>query len=267
MNIVIVGRGKVGRALHSTLREEGSHRVTLMGKRPDRDALRAAKLVVLAVPDDQIQAAASAVAQEIDRGTSVVHCAGARTAEELQACRARKASVAVMHPVVSFASVKHRPSLEGKTFVSHGDKRALTAVRAIAKACGARVVVARTDDPVYHAAAALAANGAASLGFVAVRLLERIGIGKRDAERAIGGMVESVGRNIANVGVPDALTGPVVRGDDETVARHRRALRRRGSWALGAYDAVLPMIIATAEQAGLARSRALALRRLLRDPP
>lgn len=263
MNIVIVGRGKVGRALHAALVDDGSHTVAIGGKRPDRAKLRNATLVILAVPDSEIRSTAGIVAESISTQAAVVHCAGARTTSELEPCSARGASVGVMHPMVSFASTKHLPSLAGKTFVANGDKQALGRVRSVARACRARVVVARTDDPTYHAAAALVANGGASLAFFAVRLLKRLGFATRDAERAIGGIVESVGSNVANVGVPEALTGPVVRGDADTVARHRKALRRRGAWALDAYDAVLPIIIATAEKAGLSRSQGRILRRLI----
>jgi predicted short-subunit dehydrogenase-like oxidoreductase (DUF2520 family) len=121
------------------------------------------------------------------------------------------------------------------------------------------VVVAKISDPAYHAAAALAANGTAALAFASVRLLVRLGFGQRAAERAVGGLLRTVADNVERLGVPEALTGPIARGDRVTVATHRKALRRQGRDALDAYDAVLPLIVRCARAAGLSKARAAAI--------
>jgi len=262
MNIAIVGRGRVGSALRRSLEHDGAHDVTAMGRKPNPSALRDANVVILAVSDDAIQSVAERIATELKPGATVLHCAGARGVDELEACAARGANVGVMHPLVSFPSRRRHPNLESKTFVVNGSPRAIAMSRRIGKACGARVIVAETADPIYHAAAALVANGAASLAFVAVGLLERLGAARADAERAVGGLLESVGENVRSLGVPEALTGPVARGDSSTVDRHRRALRRVGRRALSAYDALLPVILQSAEAAGLPRRQADEIRRV-----
>jgi predicted short-subunit dehydrogenase-like oxidoreductase (DUF2520 family) len=142
------------------------------------------------------------------------------------------------------------------TFCVQGSRPSISASRRIANACGAVVVVAQTGDPGYHAAAALAANGAAALAFVSVQVLERVGFDKRDAERAIGGLLQSVGENVQKLGVPDSLTGPIARGDARTVESHREALRGRNRRVLSTYDALIPTIVSCARAAGLARSKA-----------
>lgn len=261
MKVAIVGRGRVGSSLRRSLGHDGTHDVTAMGRKPNFSALRAADVVILAVSDDAIGSVAERIATELKPGTTVLHCAGARGIDELDACATLGANVGVMHPLVSFPSKRRDPSLEGKTFVVNGSPRAVAMSRRIGKACGARVITAETANPVYHAAAALVANGAAALAFVAVRLLEGLGVARRDAERSIGGLLQSVGDNVQNVGVPDALTGPVARGDSSTVDRHRRALRRVSRDALSAYDALLPVILESAVAAGLSRRRADEIRR------
>jgi predicted short-subunit dehydrogenase-like oxidoreductase (DUF2520 family) len=265
MKIAIVGRGRVGSALRRSLEHHGTHDVTTMGRKLDLAALRDSDVVILAVSDDAIESIAEKIAGELKPRTTVLHCAGARGIDELDTCATRGAHVGVMHPLVSFPSTRRHPRLEGKTFVVHGSPRALTMSRQIGRACGARVITAETANPVYHAAAALAANGAVALAFVAVRLLEGLGIAKRDAERSIGGLLESVGENVQSIGVPDALTGPVARGDASTVDRHRKALRRVDRGALSAYDALLPVISQTAEAAGLSRRRADQIRRIAKQ--
>jgi len=256
MNVLIIGRGRVGSALRRCLASNGQHQVTTKGHRIQPSAVRSADIIILAVPDDAIRSVAAAIAPSLETGACVLHCAGARGAEELDACRARGASIGVMHPLVSFPSKRSSPSLGGTTFVVHGSSSAVAASRQIASACGARAVTARTGDPAYHAAAALTANGAVALAFVSVRVLVRLGFERRAAERALGGLLQSVGDNVKRLGVPESLTGPIARGEAATVAAHRKALRAISRDTLGAYDAVLPVIVRCARAAGLSKPRA-----------
>jgi predicted short-subunit dehydrogenase-like oxidoreductase (DUF2520 family) len=256
MKILIVGRGRVGSALRRALESSGPYDVAVAGRRWRHSSVQAADAIVLAVPDDAIEIVARAIAPDVKRGATVLHCAGARAADELQACEARGAAVGVMHPLVSFPSTRGSPSLAGTTFTVNGSRRAVATSRRIAKACGARTVVAETSDAGYHAAAALAANGAAALAFMSVSVLKRLGFDEREAERAVGGLLRSVGENVQSVGVPDALTGPIVRGEAEVVSKHRKALRRVSGDALDAYDAVVPIVVRCARAVGLSRSKA-----------
>jgi len=263
MNILIIGRGRVGNALRRSLQSSGEHVVVGAGRRSKPSCVQSADAVVLAVSDESIALVAQEIAPHLRPGVTVVHCAGARGTDALQACEQRGASVGVMHPLVSFPSSRSSPSLRGTTFTVHGSRRAIGAARRIAHACGARTVVGQTGDAGYHAAAALTANGAAALAFVSVGVLERLGFDKRAAEQAIGGLLRSVGENVQKLGVPDALTGPIARGEAATVAKHRAALRRVKRDALSAYDALVPIIVKCARAAGLSRASAS---KILRTP-
>ena len=256
MNVLIIGRGRVGNGLKRSLKASGMLEVFATGRHCKPSSVAAADAIVLAVPDDSITTVARAIAPNLKRGATVLHCAGARGSDELEACRASGAAVGVMHPLVSFASKQRSPSLRGITFTVNGSRRAIATSRRIAKACGARVVLAKTDAAGYHAAAALAANGSAALAFVSVGLLERLGFEPRAAERAIGGLLQSVGENVQSLGVPGALTGPIARGEVDAVANHRAALRRLSPDALSAYDALVPTIVRCARAAGLGQAKA-----------
>lgn len=256
MNILIIGRGRVGGALRRSLAADGQHTLVGAGRRWKPSSVRRADVVLLAVSDESIEAVARDVAPDVNPRATVLHCAGARSTKELASCKTRGAAVGVMHPLVSFPSKRRNPSLQGTTFTVSGSRRAITISKRLANACGARVVVAQTADPSYHAAAALVANGAAALAFVSVGLLERLGFGKRSAELAIGGLLRSVGENVQSLGVPAALTGPIARGEADAVAHHRRALGLISRDALGAYDAVVPAIVQCARAAGLSPARA-----------
>ncbi len=256
MKVLVIGRGRVGNGLRRSLARSDTVEVTASGRGASSAKLRAADVVVLAIPDDAIEPEAIRIAPNLAPGASVLHCAGAKSLDVLAACRARGAAVGIMHPLVSFPSKRANPSLDGTTFVVSGSKRSVAASRRIAKACGARVVVARTGDPSYHAAAALAANGAAALAFVSVGVLERLGFETRDAERAIGGLLQTVGQNVQTLGVPGSLTGPIARGDAAAVSSHRKALRRLSRPALQTYDVLVPVIVRCARAAGLPNSTA-----------
>lgn len=266
MRIAILGRGRLGRGLAKALRRT-DHEVTLTAGRAPRRAALSADLVVLAVPDPALAAVAGDIAVSLRRRTAVVHCSGSLGPDVLDACRAAGAATGAMHPLVSFADPQRPPALEGTAFVIAGDGPAVKAARRLARAVGARPVVAPLHGAAYHAAAALSANGAAALATVAVRLLEALGAPRRDAERAIGALLRTVGENVERVGVPRALSGPVMRGDEGTVARHREALAAVDDEARRAYDAVAPAILDCARRAGLTDERAAAVERALRRRP
>ena len=265
MNLLIVGRGRVGRGLQRGLRNAESFSVATAGRKPSRQALRKADVVVLAVLDEAIEDVAESIAAHLRESAVVLHCAGARGPEELRACARHGAATGVMHPLISFPSSTASPSLRGGTFTVGGSPRAVRAARRIARACGARSTLGITTSPAYHAAAALLANGAASLAFSSVTILRSLGFEPRSAERAMAGLLRSVADNVEQLGVPQALTGPIARGDAETVALHRSALRRIGRPLLDAYDALGPVILQCAQAAGLDDERAEAIKRAFRS--
>lgn len=241
----VIGRGRAGRALASAWRAAGLD-VTLLAGRAERFAASGA-ITVIAVPDPELARVDAALARTIAPGAIVLHCAGSRGAGALPACAARGARTGAMHPLVSFADPKRPPSLAGTTFVADGSQACVAAAKKLARALGARAVYARIHGPRYHAAAALAANGSTALAAAAVRSLVELGMERRAAERAIGGLLVTAGENVARVGIPRALTGPIVRGDAAAVRAHRAALDP-ATRAL--YDAIAPAILAVAREAG-----------------
>jgi predicted short-subunit dehydrogenase-like oxidoreductase (DUF2520 family) len=251
MKVLVVGRSKVGRTLGAALRRCGVT-VTLVPARTFAPRRRiTADLVVLASRDGHIEALAGLLAKSgvLGRRTVVVHVAGALGPEALASLRGHCAGVAQAHPLLSFASPSRGPTLDGALLLVRGARAAVLRARELARALG---MTAREwphlDPTLYHAAAALLANGAATLAGGATTLLERAGMPRRDAVRALGPLLRSVAENVTALGLPDALTGPVRRGDVATVARHRRALASAAPEVLPLYDAS-----ATA-QLGLSRS-------------
>lgn len=249
LRVWVVGRGRVGRGLVAGLALAGdpSLTVSLIGARRMPRQLDA-DVLVLAVPDDTIELVAAQVLERMPPGRSPVllHCAGARGTEAFGtlANEFPAAAFGAMHPLVSFAHPKRPPPLEGCAFAVAGQPRARAVAERIAAACGAESLgrgPVGVHGPAYHAVAAMVANGAAGLAFVGVGVLRSLGLGKRASERALGSLLGTVAHNVQTLGVPNALTGPVMRGDRQTVTEHRRALGR-GSDPRRAYDALVPVI-------------------------
>jgi len=263
MNVVFVGRGRVGRGLHKLTRKAFPHWRLTSGHNPSRRVIAAADVVVLAVPDPVIAETAARLTPWISKRARLLHCAGSRTADELNVCRIVGARVGAMHPLASFADPKRPPNLHGTTFVISGDAPAVTAAKRIARAVGARPLALPIHGPQYHALAAMVAGGTVGFVHTTIPVLQRMGFSRRDAERAAASLVRTVADNIATIGLPTALTGPVIRGDAGTVVAHRKALRALSPGVAAAYDAVAPLVLACAVSAGLSRKDAARIRKAL----
>ncbi len=253
--MLIVGRGRLGRSLARVLRARGVA-LTQWAGRGRWPAMPDVDVALLAVADPFLEEVASRLAPRLAPECVVIHASGARGIEALHALRPR--ARAVMHPLVSFVGVG--PSLEGAFAVVAGDRAAMGRTRWLARALGLTTIEAAIHGARYHAAAALVANGAAALATRAVGAIEKQGVSRRCAERAVAGLLRSVADNVASVGVPRALTGPIVRGDARTVRAHRAAMDLR---TRAAYDAIAPVILDVAREAGLSREKARAIRAAL----
>jgi predicted short-subunit dehydrogenase-like oxidoreductase (DUF2520 family) len=258
--VLVIGRGRLGTALARAL---GAR--TTPGRRIAKVAWPEARVIVIAVPDAEIERVAIAIAPRLAPRAVVLHVAGSRDPSALAACARRGASTGVMHPLVSFASRAHPPPLTGSTFVVDGDRRAIRAGSDIARAVSARAIRAPLHGAPYHAVAALVANGSAALASLAVEVLLALGASRRPAERAVGALLASVAANVAEVGVPGALTGPIARGDALTVSRHREALAGIHPGARAAYDAIAPAVLAVARAGGLDAASARRVARALTE--
>lgn len=265
MNVCILGRGKVGRCLHAALREGGHPSLLARGTSTPKRPSRGPFVFVLAVPDAQLRSVAQRLLPILVARDVVLHCSGNRGPDELGACRERGAHVATMHPMVSFASARRGPPLVNTTWVARGDRRALVRARELARAVGARCVEGPSGAPAYHAAAATLGNGSVALAALSVRMLGCIGLDARTAERACAGMLRSVAHNLEHVGLPGALTGPIARGDADTVQSHVLALRALDPELAAGYIALAPLIVACAIDAGLSAEDAARIQTALRS--
>jgi predicted short-subunit dehydrogenase-like oxidoreductase (DUF2520 family) len=202
------------------LARTGWHEHAALGRGDDLSAAaRHVDVVVIATPD----AAIAAVAAAIEPGEAVVvHLAGCHGLDVL-APHTRRAAV---HPLRSIATPD--TSLRGAWFAIAGDPVAEAMVAALD---GTFVRVADVDRPAYHAAACIASNHLVALLGQAERVAAGVGV----PLAAYLDLVRATVDNVTRLGPAAALTGPVARGDWETVERHRAALAPE---ELAPYDAM-----------------------------
>jgi predicted short-subunit dehydrogenase-like oxidoreductase (DUF2520 family) len=251
MKVLVFGAGKVGRAIAKKLREHGDA-VTLVPARkgvPTRPI--DADIIILSIRDRQLGPVAAdlAVSGVVKKSAVVVHNAGSLSAEALSALRGACAGVAQMHPMISFASTTFFPTLTRGHCHVKGDPRAEKRARQLAKHLGMTPrTFAKLDTVGYHAAAGLVANGAAALAAIGAELLVVSGVPRADAPKMLGPLLRSVAENVEALGFPDALTGPVRRGDAGAIERQIALLGER-------LEDALPLFIASAwAQLPLARA-------------
>jgi len=237
MDVVVIGAGKLGTALARALKKAHA-RVTLRPARKKLPRAIDAEMVVLAVRDRDLRPMADKLVGVVAKRAVVVHVAGALDASPLSPLRGACAGVAQMHPMISFASTRFAPDLARGNVHVRGDPAAVTRARRLARLLGMTPrTVKGLDTVAYHAAAGLVANGSAALAAVGAELLVKAGVSRKDAAKMLGPLVRSVADNVEALGFPDALTGPVRRGDAAGVEKHLATLRDKLPDAITLYVA------------------------------
>ena len=214
MDVALIGAGRLGRSLAVLLAAAG-HRATLVGR---GEAIPRCDLVWVTTPDRALEA----VGRALPPGVPALHSAGSRGPDAL----APHAPSGLLHPLMTFPGPEiGLPSLAGVGAAVAGHPAAEACARQLATDLGMVPFAAPADPALYHAAAAIAGNYVAVLLAEAARVLAAAGVPEGTALLAPLA-IESL-RNAARAPAR-ALTGPAARGDLDTLARHRLALRAAG---------------------------------------
>jgi predicted short-subunit dehydrogenase-like oxidoreductase (DUF2520 family) len=234
VRIAIVGGGRLGTALARTLvRSSEFEPVGPLGRGSDG---RGADAVLLCVPDAQIAAAASLITP----GRPVGHCSGATGLGALAPHESFS-----LHPLMTVTRAE--PNFLGAGAAVDGSTdRALELAERLARALGLRPVrVADEDRALYHAAASVASNFLVTIEAAAERLAGLAGVDRR----LLAPLVRATLENWIDQGPERALTGPVARGDEETVKRQRDAIAQQAPELLALFDALVTATRSLASEA------------------
>lgn len=188
-------------------------------------AAAGAPLVLLTVSDGAIAPLAGQLAAcGALRGVEVLaHCSGALPADVLAPARdAAGCGIASAHPLQTFPTVGAAlKRLPGAFWVCDGDPAASAVLQQLGADMGLRTLrIASADKPGYHVMAVMASNYLVTLMDAALALGEQVGMEHEVAWRALTPLVQATLDNIDELGTAGALTGPVERGDEQTVRRH-----------------------------------------------
>jgi predicted short-subunit dehydrogenase-like oxidoreductase (DUF2520 family) len=233
--VIVVGFGRVGGTLArrlsahhwsvrvvtaSTASARRARRAGLREASPDD--LRRAHLCFIAVPDRDVGRVAAEIAPRLGPKTALVHCAGALTLSALPKGTRPRGS---FHPLLAISN-PGAALADGAVALAAETPTLLAQLKRVAGRLNLRVL--RVPDPgriEYHAGAVLAAAGLVALLDAAVAALEQAGLGRIEALRALAPLMRSALRGVEERGLRQGLTGPVARGDLDTVQRHLSRLR------------------------------------------
>ncbi|MFL5499936.1 MAG: DUF2520 domain-containing protein [Gemmatimonadaceae bacterium] len=277
--VFIIGPGHVGRGLFRAFRASGVDVVGLHGKRPSgvntstgsipADAARA-NVVMLCVRDTQVddgiaEIAAAAEAGRIARDSVILHTSAIAEPAGLGALSAAGHAGGTFHPLVPFSDPEISADLLRKAWIGiDGDIAAKNTSRRLAGHLGARTLdIPPGKKAAYHAAAVIASNFPVVLASVAGHLLHDIGVPDSSAHQAVESLMSGALANMKRALPDDVLTGPVVRGDLETVGKHLRALIGHDR-ALEVYRAMSAAAGEIAQRRGVDQKKLAAIAGVLR---
>ncbi len=232
--LAIVGPGRVGRALARAATGAGLD-VELAGRRDAVAACERAGAALLCVPDSEIVVACETISAAVPPLRFVGHTSGATPLSALAAASRSGAGVFGMHPLQTVpdadAAIAGAPCA-----VSGSAEHPRALARALAERLGMRPFdIVEEQRAAYHAAACMASNFLVALEESAAGLLAAAGI--EDGRELLAPLVLRTVANWSERG-PSALTGPIARGDEETIARHLDALAETAPELSAAYRAL-----------------------------
>ena len=286
----IVGTGRVAQSLGRLMALGGAPPLVIAGRTPDH-ARRAASFIgpgvrtariheipgladriLIAVVDAAIPSVVDDLADGGIRGGIALHTSGAHGPRLLDALAVRGVSCGVLHPLQTIAAPDRGvDALKGASFGISGDAAAIEwAEELVRLASGTPLRIRENGFASYHAGAVMAGNAVIAAIDAAVVLLGEAGVERHDALRAIRPLCLTSAQNALEIGPEAALTGPVQRGDDETVRTHTAALVSAPRYVADLYRASGRALLEIARRRGLsdesARAVELALSELEHEP-
>ena len=258
LNIAVIGLGKVGLALSQLIKKHGQsgqkYQLIAAGRNVEdttdklnklgvdievttaQEAIRGADLCLLTVKDSEIQKLCELYSKEFRTGSVVAHCSGTLDSGILVSAKQHSgALICSMHPLNTFpthkAAIDTLDNPQHNTYVyAEGDQKALDKCDLLFSDLGFNsVTISRDAKPLYHAACVFASNYLVSLIDASLTTAQAAGIDKDSFTKSIMPLAKSTLSNIEQIGSVNALSGPIARGDADTVATHIEMLAKLDS--------------------------------------
>jgi len=231
--VAIAGAGRLGQALARALGEAGVPIACIANRtRPDGTGFvdfaeigQCASRVLIAVSDKAIETVATRIAASPGYLRVALHTCGAFGAEPLRPLADVGISCGSLHPLQTIRDPQDSAALRGIAFAVTGDSDALAWAGEIAAMLQGWVFPIDPDRRhIYHAAAVMASNHVTAVLDAAGDMMRMAGLPAGAVWTALAPLVRSSVENTLRYGPLEALTGPVARGDSDTVSAHMRML-------------------------------------------
>jgi predicted short-subunit dehydrogenase-like oxidoreductase (DUF2520 family) len=238
MQFGIIGAGIVGTALAVRLVDAGHecigvhtrsyqsyerfHSYLNIDHLPLDELVPAADILFITTQDGIIRSIAENLSTNvlIKPGQAWIHCSGSLPSDVLRVKEGLPIQCLSLHPLQAFASVEKALSLLlGTHFGIEGDNQEL-GERIVKDLGGIPHHILAVNKSLYHAGAVVASNYLVVLASVAVELFAKAGIQAEEALVSLLPLMRGTLYNLEQVGLPQALTGPIVRGDAQVVQVH-----------------------------------------------
>lgn len=242
MKFGIIGTGIVGTAIAVRLEESGFNCIGVNTRSdqsykrfqkylnkerlPLEDWISEADFVFITTQDGLIHSVAENLAQRglYKPGQIWIHCSGSQSSQILKGDWKIPVKTLSVHPLQSFADIDEALRLiPGSHFSIEGEaiQEGMAIVQAL---CGIAHQIDPEKKTLYHAGAVFASNYLVTLANMAVQLFNQVGINENDALESLIPLMQGTLRNLGKVGLPQALTGPIARGDSEVVRAHLKQM-------------------------------------------
>jgi predicted short-subunit dehydrogenase-like oxidoreductase (DUF2520 family) len=275
--VAIIGAGRVGSSVGFLLKQAG-YTVSAVAARspasaekasafigsgePTTDVVKAASkadIVFITTPDGWIRNVCEKIASGggFKAGSLVVHMSGAHSLDLLEAARTVGSYRAVLHPLQSLASREQGiKTLPGSYFRVEADPEARTGTGDIVTALGGIELLLPKWRPdkdsaaLYHAGAVAVSNYFVALIDYGLKFYQALGADKQEALKAVLPLIRGTLNNIEALGTTHALTGPILRGDIQTVRDHLEAMQKRTPDLMDLYKALAKQTVSVARDRG-----------------
>lgn len=182
-------------------------------------------MLMFTVPDDKI-AAVWEEAKPFVRGKIIAHCSGLHSSKIFSDVGTTDSSAYSIHPLCAVSSKEHSYKLLADTlFTIEGDSTHISTIQQLFEEMGNRTCVISAENKAkYHAAASLASNHMTAVFYMAEKLFMDCGFSENEARTELYHLAKGNLLNILEQGCIASLTGPIERGDIETVEKHLACL-------------------------------------------
>ncbi len=221
-----------------------------------KQAINNADIVILAVTDSSIEELCHSLEKHFKTGAIVTHCSGALSSSILQSARESDCHIASTHPLNSFPNIaasleKFSTAKHGSYLYTEGDQQAVLILSELFEQIGFTIVeIEQQNKVLYHAACVFACNYLTSLMDISLQTAAFAKLDQDEFWQAIQPLIQTTLTNISLNGTSQSLSGPIARGDHETILKHLETLNQQSNELANSYIDLGKHALRLAEQRG-----------------